>query len=100
MPAVAITDTGNLFGALEFAQACSEAGVQPIVGCELALRRAEPEGRRQRNGLPPEPDRVVVLVQSETGYRNLLRLVSKAFLETSGGETPQGEIAHLVAAAE
>ena len=43
MPAVAITDTGNLFGALEFAQACIDAGVQPVVGCELALRRAEPD---------------------------------------------------------
>ena len=40
MPALAITDRGNLFGALEFAQAAGEAGVQPIIGCELGLRRA------------------------------------------------------------
>ncbi len=95
MPAVAITDTGNLFGALEFAQACIDAGVQPVVGCELALRRAEAEGRGGRPGVPPEPDRIVVLVQSETGYRNLSALVSKAFLETTGGETPQVELADL-----
>src|SRR5216683_7946313 len=44
MPAVAITDTANLFGALEFAQAAIEAGVQPIIGCELALRRCESDG--------------------------------------------------------
>jgi DNA polymerase III alpha subunit len=37
MPAVAVTDNGNLFGALEFATACAEAGIQPIIGCEIAL---------------------------------------------------------------
>ncbi|HZU88337.1 MAG TPA: PHP domain-containing protein, partial [Stellaceae bacterium] len=41
MPAVAITDTGNLFGALEFAAACTAAGIQPIIGCELALAPGE-----------------------------------------------------------
>ena len=41
MPAVAITDAGNLFGALEFATACTDAGVQPIIGCEIALAGAE-----------------------------------------------------------
>jgi DNA polymerase-3 subunit alpha len=100
MPAVAITDTGNLFGALEFAQACIESGVQPIIGCELALRRAEPEGRGGRPGVPPAPDRIVVLVQSEAGYRTLSKLVSKAFLETPGGETPQVGINDLEAGSE
>src|SRR5579872_6035543 len=100
MPAVAITDTGNLFGALEFAQGCTDAGVQPIIGCELALRRAEPEGRGLRPGMPQEPDRVVVLVQSEAGYRNLSALVSRAFLETPSGETPQVELGQLGHAAE
>src|SRR5260221_3863655 len=47
MPAVAITDTGNLFGALEFAQSCIDAGVQPVIRCELALPRAEPAGSRE-----------------------------------------------------
>ena len=41
MPAVAITDTGNLFGALEFSQACAAKGIQPIIGCQLALTRAD-----------------------------------------------------------
>src|SRR5215831_11979590 len=100
MPAVAITDTGNLFGALEFAQACIDAGIQPIIGCELALRRAEPEGRGLRPGAVPEPDRLLMLVQSEAGYRNLSALVSKAFLETPSGETPQVELALLAAAGE
>src|SRR6478752_4764279 len=74
MPAVAITDSGNLFGALEFATTCAEAGVQPIIGCEIALA-PNGGGRNGRpsngNGHAVEPDRVVLLVQSETGYRNL-----------------------------
>src|SRR5437899_8202379 len=64
MPAVAITDTGNLFGALEFAQACIDAGVQPVIGCELALRRADSAGGEARSGragngaaAPADPDR-------------------------------------------
>ncbi|HZS82158.1 MAG TPA: DNA polymerase III subunit alpha [Stellaceae bacterium] len=95
MPAVAITDTGNLFGALEFAQACIDAGVQPIIGCEFGLRREGGAERSPRPGLPPDPDRVVLLVQSETGYRNLSALVSKSYLETNGGEAPQVAAADL-----
>jgi DNA polymerase III subunit alpha len=105
MPAVAISDSGNLFGALEFAQACIDVGVQPIIGCELALRRAESAGgagggetRIGRGGGPTthaEPDRIVLLVQSEAGYRNLSKLVSKSFLEDSGGEAPAVALADL-----
>ncbi|HUB95067.1 MAG TPA: DNA polymerase III subunit alpha, partial [Stellaceae bacterium] len=93
MPAVAMTDSGNLFGALEFAIAAREAGVQPIIGCELALRRADSEGRLA--GRPASPDWVLLLVRNETGYRNLLKLVSRAFLETPAGEEPQLSLAAL-----
>src|SRR5947209_12888514 len=82
MPAVAITDSGNLFGALEFSTACAEAGIQPIIGCEIALTATEPRfGPRNGNGGLVEPDRVVLLVQSEVGYRNLMALSSRAYLE-------------------
>jgi DNA polymerase III subunit alpha len=95
MPAVAMTDTGNLFGALEFSYAAAEAGVQPIIGCELGLRR-EGEGRvALRMGPAPPPDHVLILVQNPAGYRNLLKLVSRAYLETDGGESPQIEVAAL-----
>src|SRR6266536_4256112 len=81
MPAVAITDTGNLFGALEFATACAEAGIQPIIGCEIALLpNAGARNGRPTNGHAAEADRIVLLVQSEAGYGNLMRLVSRAFL--------------------
>jgi DNA polymerase-3 subunit alpha len=97
MPAVAITDTGNLFGALEFAMAAAESGVQPIIGCELGLRRRDADNVRLAARIGPAlpPDAIVLLVQSETGYRNLLELVSKAFLETAGGEQPQIDMAAL-----
>src|SRR5713101_6117073 len=85
MPAVAITDTGNLFGALEFATTCSGAGVQPIIGCEIALVRGSSEADNRLGRAVSEPDRIVLLVQDEAGYRNLLRLVSQSYL---AGETP------------
>src|ERR1700722_12037553 len=94
MPAVAITDSGNLFGALEFATACAEAGIQPIIGCEVALVTHEagdtPRGQRAL-------ERVVLLVQSETGYRNLLALVSKSFLDGDAGAEPAIALAELAA---
>ena len=99
MPAVAITDTGNLFGALEFATACAGVGVQPIVGCELALVFGDE--RPGRNGSPgrlPEPERIVLLVQSEVGYRNLLALVSRSYLTGDGTAEPAVGIADLAAA--
>src|SRR5580704_14948257 len=65
MPAVAITDTGNLFGALEFATTCSGAGVQPIIGCEIALERGGCEGGSRLGRSLSEPDRIVLLVQDE-----------------------------------
>ena len=99
MPAVAITDTGNLFGALEFATACAEAGVQPIVGCEIALARQD--GIRPAGpGRQPELDRIVLLVQSETGYRNLMGLVSRSFLDSEGGADPAVTLAQLAEAGE
>jgi DNA polymerase III subunit alpha len=97
MPALALTDIGNLFGALEFSQAAAEAGVQPIIGCELGLRRTEREGngRIPRTGPSPPPDRVILLAQSPDGYRNLAKLVSKSYLETEGGEPPQLDVSAL-----
>ena len=81
MPAVAITDTANLFGALEFSQACAKKGVQPIIGCQIALARET--GR----SLPPDP--LVLLAQDADGFANLQRLSSIGFLETEPGQKPQ-----------
>jgi len=74
MPAVAMTDTGNLFGALEFSQYCMGKGVQPIIGCQVSLARAE------KAGLAPDP--AVLLAQTEVGLANLQALSSAGFLES------------------
>ncbi len=96
MPAVAMTDTSNLFGALEFSQACAGDGIQPIIGCQLLAdfsAEAESDPLRPHNGNGDghnvnELDQIVLLVQDEAGYLNLLSLVSKAHLETDAGSDP------------
>jgi DNA polymerase III subunit alpha len=97
MPAVAVTDTGNLFGAMEFSAYAKEAGVQPIIGCQLAVTRPE---EVEIGALRPPPDQLVLLVQNEVGYRNLMKLSSLAFLETESGLLPQVPITMVARHAE
>ena len=97
MPAVAITDSGNLFGALEFSENLAGAGIQPIVGITLAIRAEE---REDNSALKHQVKNaqfgsVVLLVQNQTGYANLLKLTSKSFLETDGIEKPHIELDDL-----
>ena len=86
-PALALTDTGNLFGALEFSEKMAGAGIQPIAGCALALDLPEPQGPRGVHR-PPKP-RLVLLAQNEAGWRNLMALVSRSFLETASEDEPR-----------
>jgi DNA polymerase-3 subunit alpha len=86
MPAVAVTDTGALFGVMEFAGYAKDAGIQPIIGCQLGVTREDIE---QHRGTLPPPDQLILLVQNEAGYQNLMKLVSTAFLETEPGLAPQ-----------
>ncbi len=77
MPAVAMTDHGNIFGAVEFANAAKDAGIKPILGCELYVckkedHRAAPEGDNYNH--------LIVLAESDEGYRNLVKVVSEASL--------------------
>jgi DNA polymerase-3 subunit alpha len=95
MPAVAMTDSGNLFGVFEFAQSCAEAGVQPIIGCVLTVACGEGKGERNAAERDLGLDSLVLLVQDEAGYRNLMHLVSRAFLETESGEPPHLRIDDL-----
>jgi len=77
MPAVAMTDHGNLFGAVEFYNKAKEKGVQPVIGCEVYVSQ---QGLATRS----ENDRynhLVLLCETQEGYRNLLKLVSTSFLE-------------------
>ncbi|QDO98980.1 DNA polymerase III subunit alpha [Ferrovibrio terrae] len=100
MPAVAITDTNNLFGALEFSKEMAGKGIQPILGCQLSLARADLAQPSARNLKKPDPDKVVLLAQTEAGYANLMKLSTKAYLEPPPGEVAQIQWADLEACAE
>jgi DNA polymerase-3 subunit alpha len=92
MPAVAVTDRANLFGALEFSQSAAKAGIQPIIGCLLPVVEVEPQSG---NGRPAAPAWLPMLVQSEVGYRNLLRLLSRAYLGSEITSAPELHLADL-----
>jgi DNA polymerase-3 subunit alpha len=79
MPAVAITDHGNLFGAIEFYKAATKAGLKPIIGCELYVA---PDSRFQKKPSSGENAyHLILLSRDMNGYKNLVTLVSKAYLE-------------------
>src|SRR5215467_3483947 len=78
MPAVAVTDHGNLFGAIGFYDAAVEAGVKPIIGCEMYVAKTN---RFDRDPSAGRPNHLILLSENETGYKNLVKLVSKGYLE-------------------
>jgi DNA polymerase-3 subunit alpha len=94
MPALAITDHGNMFGVVDFYQAClhPKVGIKPIIGCECYIEAdttsgfsgeeaAGSTGRKQYHHL-------TLLAQNNTGYRTLMKLVSRAYLENLNGNKP------------
>ncbi|OYU70302.1 MAG: DNA polymerase III subunit alpha [Alphaproteobacteria bacterium PA2] len=96
MPAVALTDRANLFGALEFSVLSKDAGVQPIIGCLLPVTGI---GGRAPERWAKTPT-ILLLVQNETGYLNLSRLSSHAFLEAEATEEPSVPWAMVAECAE
>ncbi len=94
MPAVAVTDTNNMFCALEFSEYAAKAGVQPIIGCQVdvSMKSDEPNARNQARPEPPAP--VVLLAQNEAGYMNLMKLNSCAYLDAQG-QLPQVSLDEL-----
>ena len=76
MPALAVTDRNNLFGALEFAETAAALGIQPVIGATLRVRSGEDEGD------------IALLVKSRTGYDNLMALISAAHLDSEGPQGP------------
>jgi len=86
-PALGVADTGNLFGALEFSEKAAKKGIQPLAGVELTIDFAAAEERISERGHVAWAGKssVVLLAQTETGFENLSRLVSKAYLESEDG---------------
>ncbi|MBL8575566.1 MAG: DNA polymerase III subunit alpha [Hyphomicrobiaceae bacterium] len=91
-PAIALTDTGNLFGALEFSEKAVEKGIQPIVGCQVAVDFVDDDGPRRVQGLVKHPA-LVLIAQTERGWDNLVRLVSRSYMATVGTEDPHLRLA-------
>ncbi|MDT2075834.1 MAG: DNA polymerase III subunit alpha [Planktomarina sp.] len=91
MPAVAVTDTNNMFCALEFSEGASKSGIQPIIGCQVDLAYdLAATGEKVR-----APAALVLLAQNEHGYENLMALNSCLYLN-SDGELPQVQLSQLV----
>ena len=88
-PALALTDTDNMFGALEFSEKLSSSGIQPIVGCALAIDFGDSDHGPRNGNAPPERSRIVLLAAGAKAYRSLMRLNSRAFLDTPPNEPPR-----------
>ncbi|RMF11206.1 MAG: DNA polymerase III subunit alpha, partial [Alphaproteobacteria bacterium] len=109
MPALALTDTNNLFGALEFSEALAARGIQPIIGCALTVEFAD-TGKStpaamaaagiERHPLEQNSGVVTLLAQNEAGYANLMTLASRAFLDTEQAHAPYVPLSALSAARE
>ncbi|MEK9176415.1 MAG: DNA polymerase III subunit alpha [Patescibacteria group bacterium] len=79
MHALAITDHGNLYGAIKFYKTCKEAEIKPIIGCEIYISR---RSRHEKEaGLDSDSNHLILLVKNDTGYKNLMRIISIANLE-------------------
>jgi DNA polymerase-3 subunit alpha len=91
MPAVALTDINNIFGAIDFYFACKDAGIKPIIGCDLVY---SPQGRDQvfETGKQKPLHSLVVLCKNMEGYQNLSKLLTKAFIDGSANKTPLSDL--------
>jgi DNA polymerase III subunit alpha len=92
-PALALTDTDNMFGALEFSEKMAGVGIQPIVGCALGVDFGDQDNRAAAMG--EDWPRIVLLAAREDGYRSLMRLCSRGYLETAPTERPHLKLAWL-----
>ncbi|BCW89447.1 DNA polymerase III subunit alpha [Alphaproteobacteria bacterium SO-S41] len=99
MPAVAVTDTNNLFGAVEIADTLAGRGVQPIMGLTLSVELGR-EKDRSRPGAAMERPQIALLAQNEAGWLNLSRLSSKSFLDVHAPDTTHVTLDVLEAHAE
>ncbi|WP_048755963.1 DNA polymerase III subunit alpha, partial [Afipia felis] len=86
-PALALTDRDNMFGVLEFSEKLAGVGIQPIIGCALAVDFGDVDPNA-RNAQALGPARIVMLAASQEGYRGLMRLNSRAFLDMPGQQIP------------
>jgi DNA polymerase-3 subunit alpha len=87
--ALALTDTDNMFGGLEFSEKLAGSGIQPIVGCALAIDFGDTDHGARNANATPERSRIVLLAATQAGYRSLMRLSSRAFMDSAPNEPPR-----------
>uniref|UniRef100_UPI000593342C DNA polymerase III subunit alpha n=1 Tax=Gorillibacterium massiliense TaxID=1280390 RepID=UPI000593342C len=97
MPALALTDHGVMYGAIPFYKACKEAGIKPIIGCEVYMASGSLSRKVSRQEQPNH--HLVLLAKNETGYRNLMRLCSIGHLQGFHYK-PRIDMEHLARYAE
>ncbi|CAM5765663.1 DNA-directed DNA polymerase [Labrys miyagiensis] len=96
MPAVALTDVNNLFGALEFSEKLAGSGIQPIMGISLAVNFADRDDSSDRRPLHQRRlPRMVLLAQNEEGYGHLMALSSHSYTDPANGEEPHVSVERL-----
>ena len=79
MKALAITDHGNMYGTIVFFKACKEAGIKPIIGCEIYVSKRGKENKEA--GIDADSNHLILLAKDMTGYKNLMKIVSEAQLD-------------------
>ncbi|MBE6458434.1 MAG: DNA polymerase III subunit alpha [Alphaproteobacteria bacterium] len=93
VPAVAVTDTANMFGGKAFSKYASDEGIKPILGCQFYLRNPDADDVLKSKGRIVEPDKIVLLVQNNVGYANIMHLMKLSYLDNpQSTEKPQIKI--------
>ena len=81
MAAIALTDHGNLYGAIDFYKACKSQAIKPIIGCEMSMAPTSRFEKKKLGPNIPTAYHLVLLAKDEEGYHNLCRLTSQGYLE-------------------
>lgn len=90
VPAVAVTDSANMFGGKAFSKYASDEGIKPIMGCQFLLRNADSDDIMKSKGKEQDPDKIVLLVMNAEGYGNIMKLMKRFYLDnTEKGWAPQ-----------
>lgn len=97
-PAIAITDTNNLFVALEFAQKAISEGIQPIIGCQMSIDMQDATENERRGGVQASLAKLpslILLASTDAGYDRLMELVSRAYLDGEGNQAARIQLSWL-----
>lgn len=90
VPAVAVTDSANMFGGKAFSKYAADEGIKPIMGCQFLLRNADSDDIMKSKGREQNPDKIVLLVMNTEGYQNIMKLMKRFYLDnTEQGWVPQ-----------